>query len=526
LDVGKATGTDGISNRMLKETSIAIAEPLSLMFNISFQMGKVPIIWKEANLCPIHKKEDKSLVSNYRPISLLTCISKVQERIVFLHQYKYLKENNLLTSKNSGFKELDSAVNQLLAITDKIHKALEAGNEICLVFLDVCKAFDRVWHSGLLHKARCMGIDGQLFDWLCDYLKDRKIRVVLNGQKAEWQPTTAGVPQGSILGPLLFLIFINDITEDIESDIHLFADDTSLMEILDNYNLSYAKLNRDLNRLSIWADRWLITFNATKTVYLKITRKINQAPKPVLRLKGVVVREVLTHKHLGLTFNTTLTWGDHIGKLVTKAAQCVGLLKRICRDVPRECLEILYKAMIRPLLEYGDIIYDGSFDNQTKRLEDVQRQAALACTGAYRHTKHVNLLEELGWPMLSQRRKNHRMNVMFKIQNGLVPPYLADTCPPLTRDRTTYHLRSGMNITTPQIRTSTYQKSFFPQTINDWNELDRATRGLKTIDTFKDKLKNSLGYKTNHLYHQYPSKAAVNQTRMRLGLKWFVCPEI
>ena len=242
--------------------------------------------------------------------------------------------------------------------------------------------------------------------------------------------TNAGVPQGSILGPLLFLIFINDITEGIESDIHLFADDTSLMEILDNYNLSYAKLNRDLNRLSVWADRWLITFNAAKTVYLKITRKVNPAPKPILRLKGVIIREVLTHKHLGITFNTTLTWGDHIDKLVNKAAQCVGLLRRICRDVPRECLEILYKAMIRPLLQYGNILYDGSPDAQVKRLEDVQRQAALTCTGAYRHTKHVNLLEELGRPLLSQRRKHHRLNIMFKLQHGLVPPYLVDICPP------------------------------------------------------------------------------------------------
>ena len=181
------------------------------------------------------------------------------------------------------------------------------------------------------------------------------------------------MPQGSILGPLIFLIFINDITEGIESDIHLFADDTSLMEIIDNYNESYAKLNRDLHRLSIWADRRLITFNAAKTVYLKVSRKINQAPKPILRLKREIVKEVQTHKHLGLTFNTTLTWNDHIDKLVTKAAQCVGLLKRICREVPRECLETLYKSMIRPLLEYGDIIYDGSPDTYTSRLEGVQR---------------------------------------------------------------------------------------------------------------------------------------------------------
>jgi hypothetical protein len=290
------------------------------------------------------------------------------------------------------------------------------------------------------------------------------------------------------------------------------------MEILNNYQESYARLNRDLNRLSTWADRWLITFNAAKTVYLKVSRKINQAPKPILKLKGEVIKEVESHKHLGLTFNNTLTWSDHIDKLVTKAAQCVGLLRRICREVPRECLETLYKAMIRPLLEYGNVIYDGSADSHTKRLENVQRHAAITCTGAYKHTKHQNLLEELGWPPLSNRRKQHRLNTMFKIQNGLSPPYLSEMCPPLTRDRTTYNLRSRENITTPHSKTATFQKSFFPQSIADWNNLGMETRNIKTIDAFKEFQKKTCGYKTNQLYHHYLSKAAINHTRLRLGL--------
>jgi hypothetical protein len=235
LDVGKANGPDGISNRLLKESAVSIAPSLAKLFNKSFELAKVPQIWKEANICPIFKKEDKTIVSNYRPISLLSCTGKIQERIVFKQLYKYLIDNNLLTWRNSGFRELDSAINQLLFITDKIYKALESGNEICLVFLDVFKAFDRVWHSGLLNKLRCMGIEGDLFDWIYDYLSDRKIRVVINGQKSDWLKPNAGVPQGSILGPLLFLIFISDITNEIETDIHLFADDTSLMEILENH---------------------------------------------------------------------------------------------------------------------------------------------------------------------------------------------------------------------------------------------------------------------------------------------------
>ena len=410
-----------MSNRLLRETSSEIALPLCNLFNKSFLLGKVPSAWKESNICPIHKKDDKQIVSNYRPIALLSCTGKAQERVVYLHLYKYLKTNNLLTWKNSGFKELDSAINQLIHITDKIHKALEEGKEICLVFLDVSKAFDKVWHPGLLHKLRCMGIEGPLFDWFCDYLSDRKIRAVINGLSSEWRATTAGVPQGSILGPLLFLIFINDITTNIESDIHLFADDTSLMDVVDNYAITYAKLNRDLHRLSIWAKRWLVAFNASKTVYLQISRKTLPSPKPILRLNGQIIKEVNTHKHLGLTFNTSLTWSDHIGNLVAKSSMCIGLLRRISRDVPRQCLEMLYKAMIRPLLEYADVIFDGCSDTDAQRLESTQCQAALVCTGAYKHTSHIKLLQELGWTPLALRRKHHRLGIMYKIQTLVAP---------------------------------------------------------------------------------------------------------
>jgi hypothetical protein len=311
---------------------------------------------------------------------------------------------------------------------------------------------------------------------------------------------------------------VNDITEGIESDIHLFADDTSLMEIIDNYNDSYAKMNRDLVKLSTWADRWMVTFNAAKTVYLKVSRKVNATPKPVLKLKGADIKEVTSHKHLGLTFNDSHNWSNHIDNLVTKAAKCVGLLKRICREVPRECLETLYKSMILPILEYGDIIFDGSSDIHLDRLENVQRQAAITCTGAYKHTTHTKLLDELGWPPLSQRRKQHRMNVMYKLQKGLLPPYLTELCPPLTRDRTIYNLRSGMNITTPQVRTTTYQSSFFPKSINEWNNLELVARQSVSISAFKEYYKKKSGCKPNKLFSKYSTRAAINHTRIRLGL--------
>ena len=290
------------------------------------------------------------------------------------------------------------------------------------------------------------------------------------------------------------------------------------MDIIDDHQASYAKLNRDLVKLSKWASDWLVTFNATKTVYLQITRKLKPFPKPILYLDGVQIVEVQTHKHLGLTFNTNLTWSDHITQLVSKASKCVGLLKRISRDVPRKCLEILYKSTILPIMEYAAVIFDGSTDTITKRLEDTQRQAALACTGAYKHTRHTKLLEELGWPLLSTRHKHHRLVLMYKIQNNMGPRYLSDSCPILTRERTNYDLRSGMNISQPQTKTTTYLKSFFPQTIKDWNTLNNATRTSISISSFKDQLKKSLKLKSNPLFYLNSTRASTHQTRIRLGL--------
>jgi hypothetical protein len=174
--------------------------------------------------------------------------------------------------------------------------------------------------------------------------------------------------------------------------------------------------------------------------------------------------------------------------------------------------------MIRPLTEYGGVIFDGSADNQLDRLEAVQRQAALSCTGAYKHTSHEKLLEELGWPLLQTRRKQHRMNLMFKIQHDLTPKYLKDICPQLTRERTAYDLRTSMNITTPLPKTVTYQKSFFPNSITDWNNLNINIRDLPSINSFKDHQKKTFGSKVNPLYHHDSSKAAINHTRIRLGL--------
>ena len=261
LPVGKATGPNGLSNRILRELSHELSIRYCSLFNQSLGTGYVPRSYKEANVSLVPKKGDLSIVSNHRPISLLNSEDKVIERLVFKHLYNHLRDNNILSSLQSGFIPGDSTVNQLTYLYNVFCQALDEGKEVRAVFCDISKAFDRVWHSGLLLKLQAAGVTGKVLAWFKSYLSERRQRVVIPGGTSDWKSIHAGVPQGSILGPLLFLVYINDIVVDIGSNIRLFADDTSLYIIVDDPVTAAGCLNTDLQRITRWASLWLVKFN-------------------------------------------------------------------------------------------------------------------------------------------------------------------------------------------------------------------------------------------------------------------------
>ena len=281
LKTGKAAGPDAINNRLLIELAQPLASPLCDLFNFSLLSGKVPDIWKIANVTPIHKKNDPNDVSNYRPISLLSTIGKGIEKLVHKHVFNFFRDNEILTALQSGFVEGDSTVNQLVDIYNTFCKAFDDGKEVRAIFFDISKAFDTVWHQGLLYKLQTVGITGSLLLWFTDYLHNRKQRVVLPGGISDWTTISAGVPQGSILGPLQFLIYINDIVEDINSFIRLFADDTSLYVIVENPLVSAEILNSDIAKVHAWATKWLVTFNPPKTEEMIFSRKLKKKHPPI-----------------------------------------------------------------------------------------------------------------------------------------------------------------------------------------------------------------------------------------------------
>ena len=269
-----------ISPRLLKEGAPVLSTHLANLFNKSIETSVFSSQWKLANVIPVHKKGDRTDASNYRPISLLSCLGKVFEKCVFKHMYNFLNNHNKITPVQSGFIPGDSAVYQLIDLYDTFCRALDDGKEVRVVFCDISKAFDRVWHTGLLFKLRRIGICGPLLNWFQSYLNNRLQRVALEGCVSDYREIKAGVSQGSILGPLLFLIYINDIVNDVNSCIRLFADDTSLYLIVEDPAMTADLMNTDPEKIHRWSENWLVKFNPNKTEQLIISRKANPNRHP------------------------------------------------------------------------------------------------------------------------------------------------------------------------------------------------------------------------------------------------------
>ena len=423
-------------------------------------------------------------------------------------------EENLLNSNQSGFHPSDSCINQLLAITHEIFEAFDCNPslEIRSVFLDISKAFDKVWHEGLLYKLKSMGISGELYNLLESYLSGRFQRVLLNGQSSSWKPVLAGVPQGSVLGPLLFLIYINDFPNGLKSSAKLFADDTPLFAIIKDRNVSANILNNDLQLISQYAYKWKMLFNPDPkkpAQEVLFSRKNQIENHPTISLNNVQVERTTYQNYLGVILDEKLNF------TISKVNKGISLIKKLSHSLPRKSLVTIYKVFLRPLIDYGDSIYDQpNNESFCEKLESIQYKAALAITGAIQGTSRDKIYKEIGLESLKARRWYKCLSCMFKIMKEEAPNYLINL---ILKCNRTIRMRNS-HIPIFHCRTDCFKYSFFPSTLRDWFNLDDNIRNSESISVFKKRLLAFIRPVENSVFNIYESNGLKLLTRLRLGL--------
>lgn len=370
IDPQKGAGPDSLPPIFVKRCGPGLAFPLTLIFNRSLEEGIFPEEWKKARIVPVHKKGDRMDIKNYRPISILSCFSKLFESLVQPVLAKHL--DNFLTSSQHGFRSGLSVQTNLTNFTSDLLKEVDNGHQVDAIYTDFSSAFDKVDHQQLVNKLSQYGIGSSFIKWFESYLAQRSQIVVINGFESKTYLAQSGVPQGSHLGPLLFLAFINDITTEIKnSSCSLFADDLKIYRSVKSDD-DVKLIQDDLNRIVNWCKVNSMSLNVNKCFHVKFTRK----KKPLVSsysINNVPVQELMEIKDLGITIDRKLTFKSHINNVVNKAAQLLGFIKRNTKAFSFKTKILLFNALVRSHLEFASVIWNPSFSVHSQRIESVQR---------------------------------------------------------------------------------------------------------------------------------------------------------
>ena len=486
LDKTKATGLDKIPCKILKLAANVVVPSLTLIFNQSIISGVFPREWQSARVTPIFKKGIKTDPENYRPISVLPVVAKIFEKLVFNQFYEYLNNNSLLTSCQSGFRSLHSTLTALLEATDNWSVNIDNGFLNGVIFIDLKKAFDTIDHDIVLRKLRCYGADKTALKWFNSYLSNRYQRCQVNGELSGISPINCGVPQGSIIGPLLFLLYINDLPNCLARACpRMYADDTNITADLKTM------LNDELSNLNLWLRANKLSLNITKTEYMIIgsrqrLRATTENQIIEVCIEGKKITRVAESKSLGVYIDETLSWKKHMKELSKKIASGIGALKRLMPFISKNTAVIIYKALIEPHFDYCSSVWYGISDTLSKKLQKLQNRAARVITKSTYDTSVKPLLNSLNWDDLATRRKKQLLISVFKSIHGLFPSYLQDMF--VFRD-SSYNIRNLENkLLLPKPRTNYLKSSISYSGAALWNSLPVEVRSAESLQIFKRKI--------------------------------------
>ena len=493
LNVWKACGNDGIPNRVLKECAATLAGPLTHIFNCSLQSGQFPAQWKRGEIKPLYNhKGTRSDPSCYRPVILLPCVSKVFESLVKDQLQAHCLNIHAIPDEQFGFLPHRSTVWQLLSVVDDWDRALDSGSAVHACFIDMTKAFDRVDHALQSHVLSTLGVSGIELRWFESYLHERSVCTVVEQHKSPFARISSGVPQGSVLGPLLFIIYYRRLPSVVSSSCAMFADDTLMYDHCSGINgeSPCCRLGNDIPRLDTWASEWCTTFNASKSAHMLITgnRRLRNFSRPVssLSISGDVIPLVRSTVHLGICLSSTLSWSEHITRLIHRVQFKVFTMKRLARRLGSESLVTrLFLSLVRPSLEYAAPAWDSCSKHDAMSLERVQLSVARAILRISRRSCHnTDVLRKIGWPTLAWRRRRQKLLLLWDLLQGSGPPNLRDQVSPAST-RTQYCLRNPLSLAAPHCRTVHRLKSFLPSTVTLFNSLPSSAVSCSSKSSFK-----------------------------------------
>ena len=480
MNVNKTPGPDKISPRILKEVKEEISHPLFILFSESLRQGKVPTDWKYANVTPVFKKGVKSNPSNYRPISLTSVICKTLETLIRDKVVKFLEKNGLINNSQFGFRNKRSCLTNLLDFFNYVYNVYDDCRSVDIIYLDFQKAFDKVPHMRLLTKLKAHGVTGNIHKWIEDWLSKRKQRVVINGISSSWRGVKSGVPQGSVLGPVLFLIYVNDLDDGLTCKVSKFADDTKIAsKVISTLDKEF--LQRDLDKLSNWARDWQMKFNIEKCKVMHIG--INNDNVKYL-MNGVELLVTNTETDLGVMISDDLKPSNQCSKVVKTANKLVGFIGRTFEHKSEKVILTLYNSLVRPLLEYCIQFWSPYYRKDIDKLERVQRRVTKMIP-RLRCKPYEQRLQELNLFSLSKRRMRGDLIEVFKMLKGFVNVDVNDYFT-LAQSRITRG--NGYKIASKRFASQEAKHFFFNRVVNAWNSLPASVVESESVVTFKNRL--------------------------------------